>query len=37
MLLVKANFSLFSYFRFLCLENKLLKLKLKELMIDTKI
>ena len=29
MLLVKANFSLFSYFRFPCLGNKLLKLKLK--------
>ena len=29
MLLVKAKFSLFSYFRFPCLGNKLLKLKLK--------
>ena len=28
MLLVKANFSLFSYFRFPCLGNQLLKLKL---------
>ena len=29
MLLLKANFSLFSYFRFPCLGNKLLKLNLK--------